>query len=170
MLRFSTDWHLGVTLVLAFLVSCAGATTVVPASRRHAEGTCELSPEELQRIGQLDADFERPIPAAPAEPVSTDGYGYEFEDDPLGETVDDGSCDCLGHALQGDHAPSCRETLRAASLCLGGPGSQRLWAHRSCLPYRATTATAKITIELAENGRELPNSGSLLVTIDDGRE
>jgi hypothetical protein len=156
--------------MLAFLVSCAGATPVDSSSRHRADDPCELSAGDRQRIGQLDADFERPIPAASPEPVSPDGYGYEFEDDPLGEPVDDGSCDCLGHALAGDQAPSCGGTLRAASLCLGGPGSQRLWAHRSCLPYRATTKTAKVTVELAQNGCAEPNCALLRVTVDDGRE
>lgn len=154
-------------LALPVLASCtAAAPPVSPAVSRPPEGPCELAAESLQRITQLDADFERNGQVSPAEPVSDGAYGYEFDDDPLGATVNDGSCECLARAVSGDSARSCVGALRAASLCLGGPGSQRLWSHRNCLPYRTTTETTNTTIDFAQNGCIVPDSAFLLVKVD----
>jgi hypothetical protein len=153
-------------LASPLLVSCAAVAPVDSAVPRPPEGPCELDAESLRRIGQVDAEFEHDSRVPPTEPASDDGYGYEFDDDPLGATVEDGSCDCLVRAVSDGHAPTCVGALRAASLCLGGPGSQRLWSHRNCLPYRTTSATTNTTIDLATNGCTVPDSAFLLVRVD----
>lgn len=157
-----------IALLFALVMACAGAPRTNSALPAPPDGPCELSAESLHVISQLDADFDRRIQAPAAEPESTDGYGYEFEDDPEpgGATVDDGSCDCLAQAVSGDPAPNCRRVLRAASVCIGGPGSRRLWAHRNCLPYRAATSATKITIDFALGGCIVPDSAFLRVGVD----
>jgi hypothetical protein len=156
--------RLRLVLVSLVLVSCAAAAPAVDSAiSRPPEGPCELDAESLRRIGQLDAEFQHSRQVPETEPTSDDGYGYEFDDDPLGATVDDGSCDCLARAVSNGHARTCVGVLRAASLCLGGPGSERLWSHRNCLPHRAT-ATSNTTIDLAQNGCTVPDSLFLVVS------
>ncbi len=151
---------------LFLVVSCGAPHPRVDASViRPPEGPCDLSDVELQRATQLDVEFDRRDSIARLEKVGED-YGYEFDDgDPLGATVNDGSCQCLARGVPGSRAYSCIETLGTAYLCLGGPGSRRLWAHRNCLPFRATSAQGSISIDLSQNGCIVPDSAFLTVAL-----
>jgi hypothetical protein len=143
---FSTHSLRRLALASLVFVSCAAAAPSTDSGLpRPPEGPCELDAQSLRRIGQLDADFQNNRHVPETEPTGDGGYGYEFDDDPLGATVD---------------------ALRAASLCLGGPGSERLWSHRNCLPHRATTATSNTTIDLAQNGCTVPDSAFVVVRVD----
>src|SRR4051812_5135436 len=111
----STHSRLALVLVSPVLVSCAAvAPPVDSAPARPPEGPCELDGESLRRIGQLDADFQHSRQVPETEPTIADDYGYEFDDDPLGATVEDGSCDCLARAVSDGREHTCVGALRAA--------------------------------------------------------
>ena len=160
-------WVPCIALAALVLGSCSAAAPPLDAGvPQPPESPCELDAESLQKIEQLDAAFESEHRAQETNQQHDEGYGYEFEDDPLGATVEDGSCDCLARAIPSDASPSCVSQLRAALHCLGGPGSVRLWSHRNCLPYRATTAVANTTIEFVQSGCVVPQSVYLLVKVE----
>jgi len=150
-------------LAVPHLICCAGAPPVDSALVRPSDSSCELSPKAIEEVSELDQAFEQHAQPSRRQTIDGDGYGYELDDDPMGETVEDGACACLAYAISAHTAESCASTLRAASICLGGPGSQRLWAHRNCLPYRANASASQLTIELAVNGCTIPDSASLAV-------
>lgn len=148
-------------LGLPLLASCAGAEPRAKALARPPEDPCDISEASIADIRELDAEFDRKLKAKQAEPRD---YGYQFVDDPLGAIAHDGSCECLARRLSGDTMASCRAVLHAAYTCLGGPGSERLVAHRNCVPFNATMSGRRIQVAVSAYGCLGPDLCHLVVT------